>query len=632
MDDDGLQPPQPAELTAARRALLQAAFGGDSRTAIGVALHVLRDGSSTAELFDGLLRPILREIGDRWHTGSLSAAEANLVCEVVSHLVHVCDRHDQSPVIRGRIVLAGAHGEQHSLAARLVANELRREGWEVVHLGTSAPPDDLRSLVARARPGAVLVSCMCPANLAGAAEVVAAVHDVEVPVVVGGAALGGDRRRARRLGAEGVATTGCEASALIEAGLAPDADRWTPSTSGSGPEWHELRRATPNINLSALGHLGYEAAGAAPEAVQTSLRAVLGGLCGALVVDDEEVVREAVEWSATLLVGRRQPARSIAAILDALETALPNELSASHGLLRYGRSHLRTTEAGAAPTSAVSERVWDEPRPARPRNEPARLAAVARLTPRETELDEALTDLCRLASLACQASVAWEALVEAETVEIIASYGPTPTGTVARDDSFASYLILGRRPVVVPDATADARLSRNPLAVAGPRWRLWAGAPLVTDTGLAIGALGVVDARSRDLDPGQRDALTTIAAQAMGQLELRALQLEGPEAGGTGPRRLVLLDEVRRAAGLDEDALGGVQLLQTSQVAQLLRVSPRTVTNWATEGRLRFVTTTGGHRRFTVESVVELLSAMAAPAALESTDPAGDGPFHRVAR
>lgn len=39
-------------------------------------------------------------------------------------------------------------------------------------------------------------------------------------------------------------------------------------------------------------------------------------------------------------------------------------------------------------------------------------------------------------------------------------------------------------------------------------------------------------------------------------------------------------------------------LLTPGEVARILRVDPKTVTRWATQGRIQSVRTPGGHRRF----------------------------------
>jgi excisionase family DNA binding protein len=43
--------------------------------------------------------------------------------------------------------------------------------------------------------------------------------------------------------------------------------------------------------------------------------------------------------------------------------------------------------------------------------------------------------------------------------------------------------------------------------------------------------------------------------------------------------------------------------LRTAEVAELLHVSPKTVSRWAKEGKLPFTTTLGGHRRYRADMI-----------------------------
>jgi excisionase family DNA binding protein len=51
-------------------------------------------------------------------------------------------------------------------------------------------------------------------------------------------------------------------------------------------------------------------------------------------------------------------------------------------------------------------------------------------------------------------------------------------------------------------------------------------------------------------------------------------------------------------------------LLTAAEVSQLFRVHPKTVTRWATTGRLRCLRTPGGHRRFRESDVRALLAEL----------------------
>lgn len=54
----------------------------------------------------------------------------------------------------------------------------------------------------------------------------------------------------------------------------------------------------------------------------------------------------------------------------------------------------------------------------------------------------------------------------------------------------------------------------------------------------------------------------------------------------------------------DQDA---TKLLTPAEVAKMFHVDPKTVTRWAQAGKLTYMRTLGGHRRYRRDEVVELL-------------------------
>ena len=46
--------------------------------------------------------------------------------------------------------------------------------------------------------------------------------------------------------------------------------------------------------------------------------------------------------------------------------------------------------------------------------------------------------------------------------------------------------------------------------------------------------------------------------------------------------------------------------IRTAEAARLLRVSPKTVSRWAKEGKIPHVMTLGGHRRFPEAAILDL--------------------------
>ncbi|KAK7044175.1 hypothetical protein VNI00_007895 [Paramarasmius palmivorus] len=93
----------------------------------------------------------------------------------------------------------------------------------------------------------------------------------------------------------------------------------------------------------------------------------------------------------------------------------------------------------------------------------------------------------------------------------------------ARIHSFCAHTILQRddEPMVVLDASADWRFSKNPHVIGSPHIRFYAGAPLRTQDGYNVGSLAVIDDSPREeFTPRLRHTLKEFAAIAMREMEL----------------------------------------------------------------------------------------------------------------
>ncbi|WP_414710760.1 GGDEF domain-containing protein [Pseudoxanthomonas sp.] len=175
--------------------------------------------------------------------------------------------------------------------------------------------------------------------------------------------------------------------------------------------------------------------------------------------------------------------------------------------------------AGILPPSRLQNHGMS--RPPKPDNEEARLAALRSFDILDSEPERAFDDLVRIAAGICGVPMAAVTLIDRDRQWFKAQVGmdsPDPS----LDTSFCAHTVLDpTAATVVPDATRDHRFADNPLVAATNGIRFYAGAPLVTQDGFALGALCVVDDEPHELAPFQLQALDALSRQIVQLLELR---------------------------------------------------------------------------------------------------------------
>lgn len=155
-----------------------------------------------------------------------------------------------------------------------------------------------------------------------------------------------------------------------------------------------------------------------------------------------------------------------------------------------------------------------------PENEAQRLQILREYRVLDTTAEQAFDDLTRLASLICGTPIALVSLVDSDRQWFKARVGLDATQT-PREHAFCAHAILNPSELmVVADAKQDERFAANPLVTGDPGVRFYAGAPLVTPTGEALGTLCVIDRSPRQLDSNQAEILRALSRQVIAVLEM----------------------------------------------------------------------------------------------------------------
>ncbi|RPI05133.1 MAG: PAS domain S-box protein, partial [Ignavibacteriae bacterium] len=137
-------------------------------------------------------------------------------------------------------------------------------------------------------------------------------------------------------------------------------------------------------------------------------------------------------------------------------------------------------------------------------------------TPSESDFDA----LTFIASQICIVPIALINLVDEERVWIKSKVGVQGL-EMPRAQSFCAEAIKQKKLLMVEDTTLDSRFSSMPMVVGGPKYRFYAGQPLVSPRGHVLGTLCILDTVPRTLTERQQRALQELGHLAVSQLEIR---------------------------------------------------------------------------------------------------------------
>lgn len=214
-------------------------------------------------------------------------------------------------------------------------------------------------------------------------------------------------------------------------------------------------------------------------------------------------------------------------------------------------------------------------------DETARLAALRRYRILDTDPEPGFDDLATIAAQVCNTPIALVTLIDESRQWFKAKVGLSAAET-ARNLSFCTHAI--ERPdeiTVIPNALADLRFRDNPFVTSEPGVRFYAGAPLVTPDGHALGTLCVVDSEPRSLTTEQIAALGALRRQVEAQLELRRNLIELKDALAARDRaeaeREALVVDLRHSLDNVNRLSGLMQFCSTCEINVTLPAVPSSI-------------------------------------------------------
>ncbi|MBG0819390.1 GAF domain-containing sensor histidine kinase [Planomonospora sp. ID91781] len=173
-------------------------------------------------------------------------------------------------------------------------------------------------------------------------------------------------------------------------------------------------------------------------------------------------------------------------------------------------------------------------------DETGRVRELDELNALESLLEPDFQAIAISAAHVCRAPIALVNLV-AENRQYVKGRAGTDLTGVNPPVPFCDHTIAGRELLEIPDAHADPRFRDDPIVTDPPRVRFYAGAPMISRQGNALGTVCVMDRRPDRLDDAQRQTLHTLATHAVTLIELHGRAHHADEV----VRRLHALEQLK---------------------------------------------------------------------------------------
>lgn len=153
-------------------------------------------------------------------------------------------------------------------------------------------------------------------------------------------------------------------------------------------------------------------------------------------------------------------------------------------------------------------------------DESARIDALLQYEILDTPAESGFDDITLLAAQLCDTPIAIITLLD-EKRQWFKSHLGLEIRETPREIAFCAYTIIAKDVYVVEDAAQHPFFESNPMVTGDPHIRFYAGAPLITPEGHAVGTLSVIDRIPRTLDTAQLHALQALSRNVVRLFELR---------------------------------------------------------------------------------------------------------------
>ena len=166
----------------------------DRTGSVSVIEEALRYNCTPAAIYNSVITPAMVDLGELWHGGRITVAHEHHASQIVDSLINMVAQKSQRLSINGlRALVTSPAGENHWIGAKVFANLLFLEGWDVEYIGVDTPAEDLAIYLTEVEIDVVAFSVVLPDNIMSVEEAVSTIESLDNPpfVILGGPAFKG---------------------------------------------------------------------------------------------------------------------------------------------------------------------------------------------------------------------------------------------------------------------------------------------------------------------------------------------------------------------------------------------------------------------------------------------------------
>lgn len=176
--------------------------GGAEEETANLLINAYLHGKAVTEIFDDLICPAMKQIGELWYCGELTVAQEHLATRTALSAIHKMRLMLPVPEMSGELAMCcGIEGDFHELPTHLAQVTLENEGWEVFNFGANTPLYSLAEEVLQHSPQLICISATLMPDIERLArdykDFRERVGKLQIPIVVGGRAFADEQLRRR---------------------------------------------------------------------------------------------------------------------------------------------------------------------------------------------------------------------------------------------------------------------------------------------------------------------------------------------------------------------------------------------------------------------------------------------------